>query len=177
MHRHLADLVARSLLHGRYAKGQGAPHAYQGVPPSHQGIKSSTAQLNVGLRPILHRDGANLGRSLTISLGLFVGGGLWQAQTQRPTSLQRDIVHFAPWEWCVMDGSLLHAGLPYAGERASIVLFKHDAIMKPLPLAVVSRAAALGLVSKGVDIVAPAVQSLARSAEWSADWELHGLLV
>ena len=63
----------------------------ESLPLEYQSFRFTTAQLNVGLRPILHRDGANMGLSLLISVGPFVGGGLWQAVIQRPSTLIDDV--------------------------------------------------------------------------------------
>ncbi len=54
----------------------------ESVPGQLRDFSFSTMQINVGLRPKPHRDAANAGASLTVSLGPFTGGLLWQATTQ-----------------------------------------------------------------------------------------------
>jgi hypothetical protein len=103
------------------------------LPSEHRAFQFTTAQVNRGLRPKRHRDGANVGSSLTIAIGPYVGGTLWQATSASPTCCARDAMHLPPWSWQKMNGSFLHATSPHCGQRCSIVLFTHEAIMVPLP--------------------------------------------
>ena len=145
------------------------------LPPKFRDFGFSTAQLNRELRPKLHRDSANLGSSLTIALGPYVGGGLWQSQGPHPTDFKRDCVHYAPWKWVAMNGSQLHAVYPYFGNRCSVVLCMHDAVMRPLPADVRAQASALGLATcVGADTAA--LVPAARVYEHFADWPLLNAL-
>ena len=95
------------------------------LPDHVRDFSFSTMQLNVGLRPKPHRDSASVGASLTVSLGPFTGGVLWQASTQQPTVFVNDVTFMPPWMWNEMDGACLHGCTPFHGQRCSIVLFTH----------------------------------------------------
>ena len=58
----------------------------ESLPDQYRDLACSTVQINVGLRPKPHRDAANVGASLTISLGPFTGGLLWQATSYHATT-------------------------------------------------------------------------------------------
>ncbi len=109
----------------------------------------STVQLNMGLRPkiILHRDAASVGGFLTISLGPFVGGLLWQATLQKPEDFANHVAFYPPWTCNVVSGSHLHSSTPHHGQRCSIVLFTHEACLLPLPQDAQCNACALQLAT------------------------------
>ena len=96
------------------------------LPDQFRGLPFSTMQINVGLRPKPHRDAASVGASLTVSLGPFTGGLLWQASTQQPTVFVNDVAFLPPWTWNAMDGVCLHGSTPHHGQRCSLVLFTHE---------------------------------------------------
>jgi hypothetical protein len=70
-----------------------------------------------------------------------------------------------------MDGAQLHAVYPYAGDRASIVLFTHDAVLGSIPAAVHNQAAKLGVSSSAANGNAGA-QPIARNYSTRQDWPL-----
>ena len=102
------------------------------LPPEMKNFSFSTIQLNRSVRPKIHRDSANVGPSLTLAIGPFMGGGLWQAAGADASNARRDCIQLPPWRWSIMNGDLVHAVHPYAGKRASIVLFNHDVILGSL---------------------------------------------
>ena len=70
-----------------------------------------------------------------------------------------------------MDGAQLHAVYPYAGERASIVLLTHDAVLGSIPDTVPNQAALLGVSSTVAHGLAEA-QPLSRNYSTRLDWPL-----
>jgi hypothetical protein len=83
----------------------------------------------------------------------------------------------APWQWCVMKGNMLHAGQPYFGTRASIVLFCHDAIRGELPTDVTRTATSLGLTTEVETGGLYVATSVPRNSVWSDDWRIHDALI
>ena len=142
------------------------------LPPELRRFGFSTAQLNRGLRPKVHCDNANLGISLTISLGPFAGGGLWQSTVMWPSRLARDTRQLPPWKWNIMDGAMPHGSYPFCGQRCSVVLFLHDVVLQPVPDEVASRAAALGLVSALDPASALMVGPSACARDAGTDWQM-----
>mgnify|MGYP002807309439 CR=1 FL=1 len=64
--------------------------------------------------PQLHRDAASIGESLTIFLGPFVGGLLWQATLQRPDDFVDHVAFYPPWH------GLWSTGLSYTAARPTM---------------------------------------------------------
>jgi hypothetical protein len=141
------------------------------LPPALQSRNFTTIQLNRSLRPKIHRDSANVGLSMTLSIGPFMGGGLWQSSGPSANNARRDCIQYPPWTWNSMDGAQLHAVYPYAGERASIVLFTHDAVLGSIPDTVHTQAALLGVSSMAAHDHAEA-QPLSRNYSTRLDWPL-----
>ncbi len=108
---------------------------------------------------------------MTLAIGPFMGGGLWQSSGPNANNARRDCVQYPPWRWNLMDGAQLHAVYPYAGERASIVLFTHDAVLGSIPDTVHTQAALLGVSSKPLHAHADA-QPLSRNYSTRLDWPL-----
>ena len=143
------------------------------LPQEHADFKFSTIQINRGLRPLVHRDSANLGHSLTIGLGPYVGGSLWQALVDEPVDAVTQVATYKPWQWTVMSGSSLHACTPFAGERSSLVLFSHEALLRPVPPDVSAKASMLRLdlvpSVSAEEFAAQGTRDKAKSSEWRFD--------
>ena len=143
------------------------------LPKEHADFAFSTIQVNPGLRPLVHRDSANLGQSLTIGLGPYTGGSLWQALVDAPVDAARQVATYPPWKWTLMNGSSLHACTPFAGERSSLVLFTHEALLRAIPPDVSAKALSLGLdLVPSVSAEASAAQGTrdkAKASEWRFD--------
>ncbi len=68
-----------------------------------------------------------------------------------------------------MDGAQLYAVYPYAGQRASIVLFTHDAVLGSISDTVHTQAANLGVSSRaahGLTDMQPAPRNYSTRLDW-----------
>jgi hypothetical protein len=90
------------------------------LPPAWQHFSFTTVQVNKGLRPKPHRDSANVGESLCVSLGPFTGGLMWQTLGQEALVFERDVRFLPPWTWGPMDGTCVHSCTPHFGQRVSL---------------------------------------------------------
>jgi hypothetical protein len=146
------------------------------LPPELKSFTFTTIQLNRSIRPKIHRDSANVGLSMTLAIGPFMGGGLWQSSGPNANNARRDCVQYPPWRWNLMDGAQLHAVYPYAGERASIVLFTHDAVLGSISDTVHTQAAKLGVSSSAAHGLLDA-QPVSRNYSTRMDWPLTSAVI
>ena len=142
----------------------------ESLPAEHRCFSFTTVQVNKGLRPKPHRDSANVGASLCVSLGPFTGGVMWQALGQEVLVFEQDAKFLPPWTWGAMDGTCVHSCTPHFGQRVSLVLFTHEVALRPLAEDLVRDATDLGVAATTTTTLqecsALGLRALARVADW-----------
>ena len=73
----------------------------------------------------LHVDSSNMGPSLIVGVGNYIGGSVW-IQDMGAESVKEKFIEF--------DGNVPHATLPFAGTRYTLVFFSHSSWAKAKPM-------------------------------------------